>query len=334
MDISVVIPTYQRTSDLLCAVGSLVAQEDAEAIEFEILVMDNASDDTLRSLLLQEFSLTRIPIRYLRVADLGLHNCRNLGAWAARGDIVAYIDDDVIVPKYWAKAMLSAFRDDAVAGVAGRVLPRWETDVPEWLECMGGEQLSLLDLGEELRPLKWPETPYGCNMAFRRSTIIRTRGFPPDGIGDGCMPWRRGDGETGFAETLLREGAILLYSPDAWLWHRIRQERTTAYYLRQRARKTAITLFYGKMRKHRFGRFKLLGLSGWNAAVGIAALALGLVCRGCRATRWKIDGIRHYATALYQLKLAYDPTLRAWVIREDYLPEDVRSHWLGDQSTS
>jgi GT2 family glycosyltransferase len=101
----------------------------------------------------------------------------------ARGDVLAFTDDDVNVAEQWLDSIRAAMRDPAVALVGGPVVPRWERPQPQWLRFPSGgfgrlgSPLALLDYGRARAPLG-QRTVLGANMAVRRSVIDRVGGFP------------------------------------------------------------------------------------------------------------------------------------------------------------
>ena len=85
--ISVVIPTHQRAALLQRALASVFAQTQPA---FEVLVIDDGSDDHTRSLVQRDFP----DCRYLQQENRGVSSARNLGIDAARGDWIAFLDSD------------------------------------------------------------------------------------------------------------------------------------------------------------------------------------------------------------------------------------------------
>src|ERR1700690_2126482 len=101
MKLTAIICTYNRCKSLPAALQSLAVSELPVGVEWEILVVDNNSRDQTRAIV-GEFS-DRYPgsFRYLFESRQGLSNARNAGVREARGDVVAFTDDDVTVEKTW-----------------------------------------------------------------------------------------------------------------------------------------------------------------------------------------------------------------------------------------
>ena len=132
--LSAVICTYDRYELLPEAIESLQRQ-DAPAGTVEIIVVDNSPDQAAAASFGRRYA--GLPqITYLTAATPGLSNARNVATATARGDIVAFIDDDARASPGWAAALIAAYADyGGRAGiVGGRVVPRWLGEPPAWLD--------------------------------------------------------------------------------------------------------------------------------------------------------------------------------------------------------
>lgn len=321
--VSVAIPTYKRQEYVLDALQSVIQQKTDFA--YEVLIVDNACDLQLKDKIEQIASQSEVMVRYIPVSETGLHNARNAAALQSKAEVIVYIDDDVIVPSGWLAALVEPFEASEVGGVAGKSVAKWEGDRPEWIDLLPASYFSLLDLGEEIRQMQFPDTPYGCNMAFRRRLVLHLGGFPPDGFGGKRVEWYRGDGETGFAQRVYEAQYQIIYTGQSWLYHRIPTQRLTLNSIRSRSIKSAISNFYSQIRQHRYGRKALLQLA---VKSGLKALALRLrsVLRRAQSSHnWLLDDLnatQAWITALYQLQLLLNPQLHQWVFRQDYWSKD------------
>jgi len=221
--ISAVICTHNRLGYARAALASLLRQSLAATV-FEILVVDNASNDGTFAALAAEFGQTP-NLRLLREPRLGLSHARNTGWREAQGEFVAYLDDDAQAAPDWLEQVLAAF--DSLSPrpgcVAGRIDPEWEAPRPAWLSD---------DMALCLAILNWGETPVvlgpdrhfaGANMAFPRQVIEEAGGFP-DFLG------RQGAKLLSNEEILLRrhlerKGLATLYAPRAVVRHSIQAAR-------------------------------------------------------------------------------------------------------------
>ena len=318
---TIAIPTYCRREYALVALSSVLDQN--VAFSFEVLVLDNEGDHLLETAVSEQSAISSIPLRYIHVKELGLHNGRNTAALEGKGEIIVYIDDDVIAPQGWLHELCQPFYDKNVGGVAGKVIPQWEVPPPDWVKILHPSYFSLLDEGDDIQEMKQPNTPYGCNMAYRRSIILELGGFPPDGVGGSKIEWHRGDGETGFAKKVYEHGYQIIYTGKAWLFHRIPPKRQTINFARHRTIKGAVSGAYSIARQIHLSRLRLL----WQATKHIIKATIAFL-------KWllfigqplhkrlpvELQLLHHAITTLYFLRAIIDPDLRQWIIRTDYWP--------------
>lgn len=224
LPLSVVVPTRDRAEQ----VGTCVASILATGYPFvEIIVVDNAptSDRTAR-LIAARFS-DHPEVRYLREETPGTSRARNSGWRAARSDIVAFLDDDVVIDRRWASAILQPFMDDNRVGcVTGLIIAaELETRAQLWMEGYGGfskgYEPRIFDVDEprprtDLFPFAAGAFGSGASMAFRRSVLERVGGFDP-ALGGGTFA-HGGEDLAAFVDVLL-DGWRLAYEPRAIARH-------------------------------------------------------------------------------------------------------------------
>jgi glycosyltransferase involved in cell wall biosynthesis len=232
MNVSLVICTYNRCAMLLKTLESVAASEMPPSVDWEVVVVDNNSVDQTRAAV-EEFA-ARHPgcFRYVFETKQGLSNARNAGILAARGEVVAFTDDDVIVDAAWLQNLTRCLFDGAWAGSGGRVLPLQSVVLPRWLSldgpyALGGVVAALFDEGQE--PKKLRESPYGANMAFRKEVFERHGYFRPDlGRRPGSLISNE---DTEFGKRLTAAGERLSYQPSAIVYHPILEERLNKKYV-------------------------------------------------------------------------------------------------------
>jgi len=145
---------------------------NARRQQHEILVIDNASTDGTRAVLLGQFS--SVPnLRYLHEPHLGLSRARNTGWRNARGQYLAYLDDDAIADQDWLSNILRAFRTvQALPGaIGGKVVPIWEARIPSWFTDAMMSALPLLGLSSRLMMLKEKQWLVGTNVAYPKRVL-------------------------------------------------------------------------------------------------------------------------------------------------------------------
>ncbi len=220
--VSIVIPTRDRPDRIAASLRLLLAQDYPE---YEIIVVDNApSTNATADLIKQSYGAK---VRYLREERPGNSWARNVGLAEARGEIIAFLDDDVIFDAHWLAELVMAFEIAAdVACVTGMILPvELETPAQMWIEQYGGFAKGftrrIFDMGEN-RP-RDPLFPYtagafgsGANMAFRTPVLRSIGGFDP-AIGGGSVAYGGEDLAAFFK--VVRGGYKLVYEPAAIVRH-------------------------------------------------------------------------------------------------------------------
>lgn len=229
--ISVVICTYNRVRMFEETVRSFLNCR-SDGIEHEMLLVDNNSTDETRKVA-ERYTALFPRLRFVCEPLQGLSNARNLGIRESRGDIVAFLDDDVFFSPSWLAALASTFeRHPDVACVGGKVVAHFEAERPSWLEDDLLDVYSISRYGDQEKKLRYPEFPIGCNMAYRRSVFERIGGFPTSlGRRPGNL---LSNDEIYFWLAVEKANLKTLYSPDAEVAHRISPERTTRQWLLRR----------------------------------------------------------------------------------------------------
>lgn len=222
--LTVVIASRDRPERVAACVAAVLATGYPG---LEVIVVDNApTTDATRRVVASRFH-DRPEVRYLREDRPGTSRARNRGLRAASTELVAFLDDDVVVDRDWAAAIARPLVEDGrVACVTGLIVgAEFETEPQVWIEEYGGFakgfQPVVHELGGERR--EGPLFPYaagalgsGASMAFRRSVLVELGGFDP-ALGGGT-PARGGEDLSPFVEVLL-SGRRLAYEPAAVARH-------------------------------------------------------------------------------------------------------------------
>ncbi len=181
MDITVCICPHNRPGYLRDCLAGLQRQTAGQD-RFEILVVDRSSSCYAPSRI--AFMVDAIAnARLLRVEQPGVSTARNAGADAARGNFIAYIDDDAIPAVDWVAQIEAAItgRDPPPGLIGGRILPLWEVPLPAWWPEQLRGTLSIIESeceGEYRSEAVPPELePYGANMVVHVPSLQAVGGF-------------------------------------------------------------------------------------------------------------------------------------------------------------
>lgn len=172
-DVSVVICTWNRDRLLDRTLEGLAALRVAPGLAWELLVVDNGSEDGTAGVLAKH--ARRLPLRVVEEPERGLSRARNRGLDEARGELVLWTDDDVRADPGWLSEIVLAarrFPDQAIFG--GTVDPWFETAPPAWirrnLDQLEGT-FAIRRFGPAVRLFRDGEAPFGANMAVRSDAI-------------------------------------------------------------------------------------------------------------------------------------------------------------------
>ncbi|GAS86898.1 glycosyltransferase family 2 protein [Mycolicibacterium brisbanense] len=224
---TVAVATRNRPDSLR---GCLEALQQLSYPSYEIVVVDNdpTTDETAN--MVKEIFGPRV--RYIRENRRGVASAHNCALEAARGEIIAFVDDDVVVDTHWLTGIAEGFAaGDDVGCVTGLILPaELVTPAQLLLEKHGGfdkgfEQ-RVFDTGrnrpqDKLFPFTAGRLGSGANMAFHTAKLRRLGGFDA-ALGIGTFA-RGGDDLAGFFQVVVA-GHQLVYQPGAVAWHRHHRE--------------------------------------------------------------------------------------------------------------
>jgi glucosyl-dolichyl phosphate glucuronosyltransferase len=229
MDITVILCTYNRSESLAKALASVAVQELSAGVQWEVLVIDNNSRDQTPAVFRKVSDENPGRFRYRFEPQPGKSFALNTGIQEARGGILAFIDDDVIVDRKWLENLTATLRGGEWAGAGGRIVPGWSSPPPKWLPCFDKQALGPLvafDPCGEAGPLLEP--PFGTNMAFRKVEFEKYGGFRTD-LGPRPGNEIRSE-DTEFGSRLLAAGERLRYEPTAVVYHEVPQSRVRKDY--------------------------------------------------------------------------------------------------------
>jgi glucosyl-dolichyl phosphate glucuronosyltransferase len=233
MNVTVIVCTYNRYETLAKALKSVSVSRLPDSVEWEVLVVDNNSRDETREVV-EDFG-NRHPgrFRYLFEPQPGKSFALNAGIRESRGEILAFMDDDVIVEPMWLQNLTTTLYTSQWAGTGGRTCPAQSVKVPRWLAMkgpysLGGILAAAFDFGDE--PCELENAPYGANMAFRKAMFEKYGCFRTD---LGPSPSReipRPNEDTEFGRRLMAGGEHLRYEPSAIAYHPVLVDRIKKEY--------------------------------------------------------------------------------------------------------
>ncbi len=231
MTVTVAVPTHNRSRTLALTLGSLADLKLEPGLEIECVVIDNNSSDSTPAVV--EAFARAAPFAARRVVESrqGSSFARNRAIREARGDLIFFIDDDVIVEPDWACELAAEIERRALDCACGLVLPRWQSAPPRWL---GVEVYGKLAVHPKSPPP--PEQLsqfFSANVGFRRAALDRYGLFREDlgVVGDNPMSGE----DTELFDRIISGGGKIGIARRAVVHHLIGPERMTRAYLRRKS---------------------------------------------------------------------------------------------------
>ncbi|HEY5107224.1 MAG TPA: glycosyltransferase family 2 protein [Caulobacteraceae bacterium] len=277
--VSIIIPTQRRPQGLATASASVFAQTGVDFAELELVIVDNDGAPSARAATYAMRDIAPLPVTYVHEPAAGVANARNAGLAAARGGLIAFLDDDEEASAGWLAALLeaqAAFDADAVFGPvrarAPRGLARHRAYLERFFSRVGPAGAGLID------------HHYGCG-----DSLVRRAAMP-----DPDRPFRAVRNLIGGEDDLLfgemkAAGARFAWAPDAWVWEDPAPERLSLAYTVRRA------FAYGQGPTSACAIAQppdRLGVARWMAIGVVQVVVFGLMA----AVQWITGGDRRAET--------------------------------------
>ena len=272
MFITVLICSRDRAASFRRTLQSILCQPNLSQPNWDVLaVVDRESEDGA-GVLCREFE-RRYPGRFhfLVQNQYGKSSALNMGIAAARGDILAMIDDDVVCVPGYIDGIQSVFSISSVDAAQGRVLLDCAGGLPDWISEGLMKFMSLRDHGDQMR--EWTETLSGTNMVVRTEIARGCGGFARE-LGPGGAGFAE---DTEFSHRLLGAGCRFVYAPQIAVRHQLTRGRLTKSFFRRRYFALGRSHAYYSTMPGPLWRFGLYAIKNWVSA---EAKALWYVCTG------------------------------------------------------
>ncbi len=201
-DVSIVICTYKRLDQAV----TLALRDELNLPNTEVIIVDQGPAVTL----------PKARYTYINTSQVSLPAARNIGMLAAKGRVVIFLDDDTDPDVSLISAHLKAYDDPGIVGVAGRVIDDGQS-LPANTNLSTGKMNALgTQFIQRFYSTKkqYVDFPYGCNMSFRRATLIDAGGFD-----EKFLPPLSAFEEIDAALKVKKFGKIL-FEPAALAYHR------------------------------------------------------------------------------------------------------------------
>ncbi|HUO23934.1 MAG TPA: glycosyltransferase family 2 protein [Caulobacteraceae bacterium] len=223
--VSVVIPTQRRAEPLTLAAGSVLRQQGVDFTRVELVIADNDQAPSARAVAERLAAQAPCPVRYVHEPRPGVANVRNAALAQARGELIAFLDDDEEAPPHWLAELLSAMQAHGSDVVFGPVRGRAPAGVIQ-------HRPYLEQFFSRVGPAETGAITgfYGCG-----NSLVRRAALP-----DPQRPFDSARNQTGGEDDLLfggmkDRGARFAWAAQAWVWEDPSPDRLRLGYTLRRA---------------------------------------------------------------------------------------------------
>jgi succinoglycan biosynthesis protein ExoM len=224
VDISVCICTFQRPHLLRKLLERLEQQQTNGRFTFSIVITDNDSRRSSQCVVAEFAATSGIAVNYSCESRQNIALARNEALKHARGDLIAFVDDDEFPENGWLAAMLEVCEQYQAAGVLGPVRPHFEQPPPRWIVDGRFFERPEQRTGQVM---DWEECRTG-NLLFRRRIL--------DGVEEAFKPELGTGGEDkDFFFRMTRLGHVFRWCNEGVVYETVPMERWKRSYLLKRA---------------------------------------------------------------------------------------------------
>jgi glycosyltransferase involved in cell wall biosynthesis len=302
MRVTVAICTWNRAGFLEQTLAEMHKLRIPAGVEWELLVVNNHCTDGTNEVAARHVG--KLPLRLLFEARQGLSHARNCALEAAKGELIVWTDDDVLVDPGWLEAYCQAAAQwPQAAFFGGNIQPWFASQPPRWIvDNPKLAPFSERQLGSGVRLMNADEYPFGANMAFRRAALEPLAFDPRFGrVGDDLISGE----EIHVIDRLKERGLFGVWVGTARVKHHIPRQRLTRKYVwdfwvgigRTNARRQGseegvywLGMPRWLIRRHighrcRSAWYRASGQSGWAKEFHRAAITWGALIESRRSRR-------------------------------------------------
>jgi len=220
MTISVIICTFNRSQLLNLVLEDLVNQTLDRKL-FEVIIIDNNSNDNTESLVNEFCQINDINIVYCKEYKQGVSHARNRGVFESKSSYIAYTDDDCRIPKNWLEKAYEIILLMSPDVFGGPILPIYSSEKPSWYK----DEYAMVSHGNQKIFFIGNEFFSGGNMIFRKELLIKAGGFDTN---VGPIGKKLGHAEEDSAQIRIKKikpDAKFYYDPELEVTHNVSKNK-------------------------------------------------------------------------------------------------------------
>jgi glycosyltransferase involved in cell wall biosynthesis len=234
--LSIIIPTHNRSADVLENLAALLPQCQDQPVE--VIVVDSASKPEEAAILRD--AAKDGSFQLLRMEAPGASRARNAGIAQAQGRWLGFLDDDAVPHTDWVARAMSRINasDPTVGVVAGRALPRWpESPVARGFkpEDLGPRARVLVSIIDDPDVYRCEGAPLGisANLLLLKEALAKIGGFP---VGMGRVKKSLASGEDPYVmDEIVKRGYVAWYDGTMCVDHKIQPKQLTTNWIARRS---------------------------------------------------------------------------------------------------
>ena len=256
--ICVCICTFKRPELLKRLLSKLEAQRTEDLFTYSVVVVDNDENESGKEVALDAQAKMKLRIDYYVEPERSISLARNKSVRNAKGNLIAFIDDDEFPEDHWLLSNYRALLASGADGVLGPVKPHFEGDVPSWLVKSGLLERKSFETGEVIRDSRYTRTG---------NVLLWKRLFDQEGGSFDPTYGKSGGGDAVFFKRMMEKGKTFVWCDEACVYETVPADRQRKIYYVRRAFTRGMTEAWGA---------PFLSLSTIKSALAIVIYTLSL----------------------------------------------------------
>lgn len=224
--ISVCICTYKRPNLLEHLLGKLESLKTDDLFTYSIIIVDNDNHESARTVIEDFAGKSRIPVRYNSEPRRSFALARNMAVDNAKGDFVAFIDDDEFPGNEWLFQLHRALKVYKADGILGPILPYFSAEPPHWIVKSRVCERESFKTGTIIKNHSHTRTG---NVLLDRALFRHEESRFDPRFG------KTGGEDTDFFRRMMERGKVFVWCNEGPVWEVVPKERMMKAYFLKRA---------------------------------------------------------------------------------------------------